>query len=97
MNYKMKVVLSITNAPKGFQNEKVFKMECSFFYDKEQFGNGYFLTIESENFETKYFDLRYDCSFKKSEKEKWLKDWAKNYWNGKNGAWTVKTLEIIKL
>lgn len=96
MIYKMIVTITDPDTKKGMYSALRFVLDCTFVYDSEQYGNGYFLTIESENFETKYFDLRYDRSFKKAEKEKWLEDWAKNYWNGKNGAWAVKTLEIIK-
>lgn len=56
----------------------------------------FFLDIESNGFSTQYFDLRYDRSFKKAEKEKWLEEWARNYWNGKNDAWAIKSLEITK-
>lgn len=52
---------------------------------------------KAKNFESKFFDLRYDRSFRKSEKEKWLENWARNYWNGKNGAWGIKSLEIKEM
>lgn len=96
MTYKMKVRITDPNTPKGMTSELYFKLKCTFVYDEEQYGNGFFLNIECENFEPKFFDLRYDRTFKKSEKEKWLENWARNYWSGENGAWAIKSLEITK-
>lgn len=97
MDYQMAVTITGTETSKGVAGELFFNLNCIFFYDDEQYGNGFFLSIKSDDgrFE-QGFDLRYDKTFKKTEKEKWLKEWAKNYWNGKNGAWAIKTLEIIK-
>lgn len=92
MNYKMKVRIIKPNT----QNELLYILECSFSYDEEQYGNGFFLSIEGKDFSSQYFDLRYDRSFKKFEKEKWLEKWARNYWSGENGAWAIKSLEITK-
>lgn len=96
MTYKMKVRITDPNTPKGMTSELCFKLKCTFVYDSEQYGNGFFLSIESNGFSTKCFDLRYDRSFRKSEKKKWLEEWARNYWSGKNGAWAIKSLEITK-
>lgn len=96
-HYRMTVIITDTNAPKGIPKMKHLRYRCSFHYDSEQYGNGFYLSIKNEYGD--YFhciDLRYDRSFKKSEKEKWLEQWAKNYWNGKNGAWLIKSIEIIK-
>lgn len=96
MTYKMKVQITDPNTPKGMTSELCFKLICSFIYDSEQYGNGFFLNIEVEGFEDKFFDLRYVRSFRKSEKKKWLENWARNYWSGENGAWSIKSLEITK-
>lgn len=97
MKYKMKVIITDPETPVGMVGEMMVKMNCSFFYNPKQYGNGFSLRIRSEDgrFGNDY-DLRYDRSFKKSEKEKWLEQWAKNYWNGKNSAWLIKSIEIIK-
>lgn len=92
MIYEMKVRITNPNT----QEEMYYKLECYFVYDKEQYGNGFFLSIEGKGFSPQDFDLRYDRSFRKSEKEKWLENWARNYWSGENGAWAVKSLEITK-
>lgn len=97
MIYEMKIRITDPNTPKGMTSELCFKLKCTFVYDAEQYGNGFFVDIESKNFESKFFDLRYDRSFRKSEKEKWLENWARNYWNGKNGAWGIKSLEIKEM
>ena len=62
------------------------------------YGNGFYLTITNEDdVYFKGFDLRYDRTFKKAEKKKWIEEFAKNYWNGKNGAWGIKSLEIKEM
>ena len=43
------------------------------------------------------FDVRYDKSFNVDKPDVWLKNWAKNYWNGCNGAWKIKRLQILKI
>ena len=96
MNYKMIVTITDPDTEKGMYSVLRFVLDCTFVYDSEQYGNGFFLSIKCENFEFMFFDLRYDRTFKKSEKEKWLEEWAKSYWNGKNGAWVVKSLDIIE-
>lgn len=96
MTYKMKVQITDSNTPKDMISELCLELKCSFVYDEEQYGNGFFLNIEGNGFSTQCFDLRYDRSFKKAEKEKWLEEWARNYWSGENGAWAIKSLEITK-
>ena len=95
-NYRMTVTI-IDPLPKNAPMVQHLRYRCSFYYDPEQYGNGFYLSIKNDH--GGYFqgiDLRYDRSFKKSEKEKWLEQWVKNYWNGKNGAWLIKNIEIIK-
>lgn len=96
MNYKMIVTITDPDTEKGMYSVLRFVLDCTFVYDSEQYGNGFFLQIKGENFYPLSFDLRYDRSFKKAEKEKWLERWAKNYWTGKNGAWAIKSLDIIE-
>lgn len=90
MKYRMNVVITKDG------NEKVYNLNCIFFYDEEDYGNGYYLNIHGDNFYEKYFDIRYDKTFRSNEKEKYLVGWAYNYWSGENGAWSIKSLEIIK-
>lgn len=96
MTYEMKVRITDPNTPKSMVSERYYKLKCFFVYDEEQYGNGFFLNIEGKDFSSQYFDLRYDRSFRKSEKKKWLENWARNYWSGENGAWAIKSLEITK-
>lgn len=94
----MKVIINDPQTPTGTTSELVIELKADFIYDKETYGNGHHVTIQGkkEEFLKQVIDLRYDRSFDRNNKEKWLDEWARNYWNGKNGAWSVKTLEITK-
>lgn len=97
MIYKMKVTITDPNTKDGFFSSLYFDLDCNFAYNPEQYGNGYYVSVGSKNFYPQMIDLRYDKSFDPKNKTKWLEEWAKNYWSGKNGAWAIKTLEIIKV
>ena len=97
MTYNMKVNLINPNIEEGMEREIFFDLTCDFFYDKDQYGNGHYVSIKGYRFNSEYIDLRYDKDFNRNEKDKWLETWARGYWSGKNGAWAIKTLEIIKL
>lgn len=97
MNYIMKVVITDPNTREGMTSSLYFELECSFEYNPRQYGNGYYLSIRGKGFSPQAFDLRYDKSFNPDKKVEWLAEWAKFYWSGKNGAWKVKTLEIMKV
>lgn len=73
-----------------------FDLECEFAYDEEQYGNGHYVSIKGKESYQQIIDLRYDKTFDRNNKEKWLENWARNYWSGENGAWAIKTLEIAK-
>jgi hypothetical protein len=96
--YRMRLIITNPNVPKGIENEKHLSYCCTFIYDSMDYGNGFYLTITNEDdVYFKGFDLRYDRTFKKAEKKKWIEEFAKNYWNGKNGAWGIKSLEIKEM
>lgn len=97
MNYKMKVTITDPNTEEGMFSSLYFALDCHFVCNPEQYGNGYYVIIKSKEFYQQVIDLRYDKSFDRDNKAKWLEEWAKNYWSGKNGAWTIKTLDIIKV
>lgn len=97
MIYKMKVTIIDPNAKEGVESCLYFDLDCNFVYDSEQYGNGYYVSISGKGFYRQVIDLRYDKSFDRHNKVKWLEDWAKNYWSGENGSWIIKTLEIINV
>ena len=97
MNYIMKVSITDPNTQAGMISELFFELNCDFEYDKDQYGNGHYVSIKGKDFYRCSYDIRYDRSFDRNKKEEWLEAWARSYWSGKNGAWTVKTLEIIKV
>ena len=93
----MKVVITDPDTKEGMTSGLFFDIDCYFIYDEEQYGNKHYVYLKNgEGFEH-YIDLRYDASFRSDRKEEWLENWARNYWSGKNGAWSIKTLEIIKV
>ncbi len=97
MNYKMKVTITDPNTKEGMFSSLYFALDCKFYCNPEQYGNGYYVTIKSKEFYQQVIDLRYNKSFDRNNKTKWLEEWARNYWSGKNGAWVIKTLDIIKV
>ena len=97
MGYEMKVIIEDPNTKEGMSSGLFFTLNCDFCYDKDQYGNGHYVSIEGKDFCSQYFDIRYDRSFNRSNKSKWLEEWARNYWSGKNGAWSVKFIEITPI
>ncbi len=94
MEYQMRVVIEDPNVEPGMVAELSFDFTCYFTHLPKQYGNGYTVSISSDNFEERLYDLRYDRSFDCNKKADWLKAWAHNYWSGKDGAWKVKSLTI---
>lgn len=95
MNYKMTVIIADPNTESGKSSDMLIKLFVKFSQDKNTYGNGYYVRIvdETGQFENLY-DLRYLEKFDPNNKTAWLKEWALNYWNGKNGAYIVKSLTI---
>lgn len=97
MKYQINVTITDPETPKEMYSGLTFNLEAVFFYDEEQYGNGHYLSIYGKGFSEQHYDIRYDTSFRRNEKAKYLEQWARNYWSGKNGAWVIKSLEIVKL
>jgi hypothetical protein len=97
MKYRMKVCITDPNTKEGMMSELMFKFDCSFCYDPDDYGKKTYLSITSEDgrFDN-YYDLRYDENFRRDDKIGFLEFWARNYWTGENGAWAIKSLEITK-
>lgn len=92
----MKYKLNVTITQKG--KEQTLDLDCNFFICKENdYGNKYYLSIKDNLDFYEYLDIRYDTTFDINKKEQYLVDWAYNYWTGKNGAWAIKRIEVIKL
>jgi len=97
MKYKMNVTIREPYTEEGTVGELFFKTDWEFSKNEKTYGNGYYARLKGEGFDPMGFDLRYDKSFDKAHPEKWIEEWARNYWNGKNGAWMVKEIEITKM
>lgn len=97
MGYEMKVIIENPNIEEGMSSGLFFTLNCYFCYDEDQYGNGHYVSIEGKDFCSQYLDIRYDKSFNRNNKSKWLEEWARNYWSGKNGAWIVKKIDIVPM
>ena len=97
MSYTMNVTIEDPNTEEGMSSGLFFTLNCDFCYDEEQYGNGHYVSIEGKDFCSQYLDIRYDRSFNRSNKSKWLEEWARRYWSGKNGAWIVEKIDIIPI
>lgn len=97
MSYEMKVTIEDPNTKYGMVSGLFFVLECNFCYDEEQYGNGHWVSIWGKDFSPRYLDIRYDVSFNRSNKSKWLEEWARSYWSGKNGSWSVKEIDIVPM
>lgn len=98
MKYTMTVTIKNPETPVGMSSDLLFKIDCTFVHDPEQYGNGYLLRVKKrgpEGFQN-IIDLRYDTSFDPSKKAEYLERWAHTYWSGKDGAYIVKELKITK-
>ena len=78
-----------------------YLLECEFLKEENGYGNGYHLSISGKEFSAPlfpgmYYDIRYDTAFRSDEMEEYLVSWAKKYWSGKNGAWTLKSVEVTR-
>lgn len=99
MKYKMNVNITDPNTPEGMYSGLIFNLDCTFTYDEEQYGNGHYVAIRGKEmpFGREVIDLRYDQSFDRNNKEKWLEQWARSYWTGENGAWAIRSITIEKV
>ena len=94
MNYKMNVTIKDPQTPNGMYSCLQFSFTCYFIHELDTYGNGHYVSIKGKEFYQQIIDLRYDKTFNRENKAKWLEQWAKNYWSGENGAWVVDTLKI---
>lgn len=96
MNYKMTVIIRNPETEPGMNSDIVMNLTAEFSSNPDDYGNGYYVGINGEKGFGFLYDLRYNHDFNKEEKEVWLTRWAHHYWNGKNGAYEVKSLTIEK-
>lgn len=97
LNYKMTVEIYDPESPVEMFSGLSLNLFCEVFFDPNDFGNGCYVSIHGEGFSKNVFDVRYDKSFNIDAPDVWIKDWAKNYWSGCNGAWSIKSLQILKI
>lgn len=99
MKYNMNVIIADPNTPNGMTSDLFLAIECEFAYNPNQYGNGHYLCLKNKNlpFGKEVIDLRYDTEFDRNDKAAYLEKWARNYWNGKDGAYIVKSLKISEV
>lgn len=97
MNYKMEVLITDPNTPKGMTSNIFHELDCSFSYDPDTYGNGHYVFISSGKEIRNSYDIRYDKTFNRNHKAKWLANWAYNYWSGEDGAWKIQSLKITEI
>lgn len=95
---KMKYLLTVKIVNPKDEKVKELSFDVEFWYNKEQYGNGYGVAITrdaGEYFELSY-DLRYDTNFDKDRKEDWIREWAKSYWTGEKGSYRLLSVDITR-
>lgn len=97
MEYKMIVDIYDPNSIERMFSCVRLYLNCSVFYDPDDYGNGCYLFISGNDFNEKIYDVRFDKSFSIEKSCDWFNGWATNYWSGKFGAWSIRNLQIVKL
>lgn len=99
MNLNYKMTCEIYDPKSNFGQFSCLRLYlfCDVICDNNDFGNGCYVSIRGDGFFKNVFDVRYDKSFNLDEPDIWLKNWAKNYWNGRNGSWKIKSIQILKI
>lgn len=97
LNYKMTVEIYDPESLVGKFSSLRLYLFCDVFCETNDFGNGCYVSIHGEGFSKNVYDVRYDNSFNLDEADLWLKDWAQNYWDGCNGAWKIKSIQVLKI
>lgn len=99
MKYLMNVVIKDPNTEPGMVSDMLLKFRCCFIRDDEGYGKKTYLLIVGEGSDSydSYIDLRYDKNYHRGKEKEYLEYWANNYWTGKNGAWEIKSLNIMEV
>lgn len=97
LNYKMTAEIYDPESTVEMFSALKLNLFCEVFCNPNDFGNGSYVSVRGEGFSMNVFDVRYDRSFNINKADEWLKSWANNYWSGKNGAWKIKSLQILKV
>lgn len=71
-------------------------LHCKFYYDNSIDSAGFYVEIEGKEFLRERYILGYFDIMNELQQIDWLEKWAKNYWNGKDDTWIIKSLEIEK-
>ena len=94
--YKMKVTITDPNTEVDMFSSLSIILHCKFYYDKSINSLGYYVEIEGKEFLQERYILGYFNLLSERQQIKWIENWARNYWDGKDDTWTIKTLEIEK-
>ncbi|MBR5276781.1 MAG: hypothetical protein IKU35_06575 [Bacteroidaceae bacterium] len=100
--YGLKVIICDPNTKEGMNSDLFFDLDdCAICYDPADYGNGCVAYIGSRDgffdlHRNICIDLRYEKGFRKEDAEAWFEKWAREYWNGEGGNYTVKRIVITK-
>ena len=74
----------------------VFKAKISFECNPKDYGNGYYMGIESkgEAFGFQAYDIRYDTEFSKDRMLEYIVRFYANRYNGKNGSYKLTGIRV---
>ena len=85
------------------QDEKMskaitLKHRISFYYDPDQYGNGFTMVIEGKDqpFGEQGYDIRYDKDFHCDNAIAYILSFYANRYDGKNGAWKLTGIRAFE-
>lgn len=73
-----------------------YSAEIEFSVDPEDYGNGYYMGIRSDNeaFGFSAYDIRYDKDFNPAKKIPYIVNFYADRYDGKDGAWTLIGIRV---
>ena len=79
-------------------NTASFDAKVEFYRFDEDYGNGYYMGIESpcEPFGKQGYDLRYNLSFSPNQKIPFIVQFFADRYDGKDGAWKLTGIRVFE-
>lgn len=69
-------------------------LDFLFICKENDYGNGYYVSINDYTDTNTIIDLRYDRNFHPTNKVPWIVKWLYDTWSGKKGSWSIKEFTI---
>lgn len=77
-----------------------FTFEATYTTDNDDYGNSTYLNIKARDAgrtDSHLYDIRYNRDYHPGHEIEFLTGWACKYWNGENGAYSLKNISIETL